>query len=392
MLFYLSCLLKASLSFIILTKFISEFTVDTALIVFVSLQIILLDYIIFKDNDIPVKRISFSLSYLKKLDRYLFSLPGSVSYMIPVSVLSLFCGSLFFFVSPLYSHEHIVIPDLKGLKQYSADTNFMSFDGYLISYFKIKYNKDISRGEARKIIKDALKNKSEYAIAANDMAIAKINSVNIGAADNYEEKYNECVIKLQNTIQSMRIINGSVKRHAPEMMPATHAPFIKRDNAGSDAKYLETQHRAVSLKQSSLAVQSSKPELINAKEVKKIEMPICPAQVKPKCGTKRAVLLPFKNKAKKGGAGSNIVASEENAVYSIKNYLSYKGFSVISGADVSGVCFNLDNLDKSTINELAAKFGADYIVTGSIDADANAYLKVIDASNHKIYNSFDCLN
>lgn len=351
MLFYLSCLLKASLSFIILTKFISEFTVDTSLVVFVSLQIILLDYIIFKDNDIPLKRISFSLSYLKKLDRYLFSLPGSVSYMIPISVLSLFCGSLFFFVSPLYSHEHIVIPDLKGLKQYSADTNFMSFDGYLISYFKIKYNKDISRGEAHKIIKDALKNKSEYAIASNDKAIAKINSVNIGAADNFEEKYNECIIKLQNTIQSMRVINSGVNRHAPEMMPA-----------------------AVELK---------------AKEVK---IPACREQAKPKYGTKRAVLLPFKNKAKKGATGDSITNSEENAAYSIKNYLSHKGFSVISGADVAGVCFNLDNLDKSTINELAAKFGADYIVTGSIDADANAYLKVIDASSHKIYNSFDCLN
>lgn len=352
MLFYLSCLLKASLSFIILTKFISEFTVDTSLVVFVSLQIILLDYIIFKDNDIPLKRISFSFSYLKKLDRYLFSLPGSVSYMIPVSVLSLFCGSLFFFVSPLYSHEHIVIPDLKGLKQYSADTNFMSFDGYLVSYFKIKYNKDISRGEARKIIKDALKNKSEYAVAANDMAIAKINSVNIGATDNFEEKYNQCITKLQNTIQSMRVINAGVKRQAPKMMPAA-------------------------------------VKLIKAKEVEKIKIPLCPEQAKPKYGTKRAVLLPFKNKAKKGGSITN---SEENAAYSIKNYLSHKGFSVISGAEVAGVCFNLDNLDKSTINELASKFGADYIVTGSIDADANAYLKVIDASSHKIYNSFDCLN
>ncbi len=392
MLFYLSCLLKASLSFIILTKFISGFTVDTSLVVFVSLQIILLDYIIFKDNDIPVKRISFSFSYLKKLERYIFLWPGLFASIVPVSVLSLFCGSLFFFVSPLYSHEHIVIPDLKGLKQYSADTNFMSFDGYLISYFKIKYNKDISRGEARKIIKDALKNKSEYVIAANDKAIAKINSVNIGGADNFEKKYNECIIKLQNTIQSMRIINGSVKRHATEMMPAAHAPVIKRYNAGPAAKCPETHGKAGSLKQSSLAVQSSKSELINAKEVKKIEMSVCSAQAKPKCGTKRAVLLPFKNKAKKGGASGSITTSEENAVYSIKNYLSYKGFSVISGADVAGVCFNLDNLDKSTINELAARFGADYIVTGSIDADANAYLKVIDASNHKIYNSFDCLN
>jgi hypothetical protein len=302
--------------------------------------------------------------------------------MIPVSVLSLFCGSLFFFVSPLYSHEHIVIPDLKGLKQYSADTNFMSFDGYLISYFKIKYNKDISRGEARKIIKDAFKNKSEYAVTANDTAIAKINSVNIGAADDFEYKYNECVTKLQNTIHSLRIINGGVKRHAPEMLSATHSSAVKINNTCLAVSCAKSSSRtADGFKKSSLAVQSSSAVLNKLKT---------PVEAKLKRGTKRAVLLPFKNKNKQAGAAAAI--SEENAIYSIKNYLTHKGFSVVSGADVAGVCFNLDKLDKSTINELAAKFDADYVVTGSIDAESNAYLKVIDASNHKLYNSFDCLN
>ncbi len=414
MLFYLSCLLKASLSFIILTKFITEFTVDTSLIVFVSLQIILLDYIIFKDNDIPASRVSFSISYLKKLEPYLFlwrhdddndayngglkfkvtrsaglnkssgrtaikknpaaklkinsapepisSLrPGFFTVIMPFSILSLFCGSLFFFVSPLYSHEYIVIPDLKGLKPYSAETNFMSFDGYLVSYFKIKYNKDISRGEAHKIIKGALKNKSEYVIASNDKAIAKINSVNIVGPDNFKEKYNECIIKLQNTIQSLKIINGGQKRYDSETPPfSSKNSLIKNDNAVS---------RIVCVKTSGWKSKSNR--------------------------TKRAVILPFKNKVKTRTADvsdDKIAFVEGNTAYSIKNYLSHKGFSVISGADVAGVCFNLDNLDKSTVNELAAKFSADYIVTGSIDADLNAYLKVIEASSYKVYNSFDCLN
>lgn len=440
MLFYLSCLLKASLSFIILTKFISDFTVDTSLIVFTSLQIILLDYIIFKDNDTAVKHISFSLSYLKKLERYLFlwsvdnhaynnanngaikfktirsvnsknynrngrkletvktancksntaemsesigaPRPGLFAFTVLVSVLSFFCGSLFFFVSPLYSHEHVVIPDLKGLKQYSAGTNFMSFDGYLISYFKIKYNKDISRGEARKIIKDTLKNKSGYAVTTNDAAIDRINSVNICTTDDFEYKYNQCIAKLQNTIHSLRAINSGVERHTPEILSVAYSSAVKIGNTCSNISRANTSSpMANGFKKSRLAVRSSST---------KINKPKNPVEAKLKRGTKCAVLLPFKNKNKQiGGAAANI---EENAIYGIKNYLAHKGFCVISGADVAGVCFNLDKLDKFTINELSAKFDADYIITGSIDAESNAYLKVIDASNHKLYNSLDCLN
>jgi hypothetical protein len=85
-------------------------------------------------------------------------------------------------------------------------------------------------------------------------------------------------------------------------------------------------------------------------------------------------------------------SEEEGALIEAKKTLAGKGFSVVSGAEISGVCFNLDNLNKSTVRTLAKKFDANYIITGSIADGADARFKIIDASANKTFSSFDSLN
>ncbi|HBC73603.1 MAG: hypothetical protein A2008_06260 [Candidatus Wallbacteria bacterium GWC2_49_35] len=377
MLFYLSFMLKAVLAFSILAKFISGFMVDTSFIVFLSAQIIMLDYVIFKDREMARKNISISFSYLNDIMKYLyigdvrfdkkfsgglktagkqFSILGFIS---AATVSSFLCGSIFFFASPLYSQENITIPDLSGLKQFTAETNFMSFEGYIISYFKIKYDREISRGEARKIVKSAFKKKSAYEKISNDEAIAKVNSAKIGADyEEFDKKYSECVIKLRNTIDSIRKINGHMVR---EGSGACACP-----NRCSKKSY-----RIIKLS----ACQ---------KKAGRVTDKIC--RIDAKYNVKRVVLLPFKKKANVSGS------EEESAFIEAKKTLADKGFSVVSGADIAGVCFNLDNLNKSTVRTLAKKFDANYIITGSIADGADASLKIIDAAANKTFSSFDCLN
>ncbi|HNY11145.1 MAG TPA: hypothetical protein PKK26_06095 [Candidatus Wallbacteria bacterium] len=60
-----------------------------------------------------------------------------------------------FLSSPLLSKSGIAIPDISSLKPYSSGTHFMSLEGYVISYVRVNYGKEISPAEARKIIRAA---------------------------------------------------------------------------------------------------------------------------------------------------------------------------------------------------------------------------------------------
>lgn len=377
MLFYLSFMLKAVLAFSVLARFISGFMVDTSFIVFLSAQIVMLDYIIFKDREMARKNISISFSYLNDIMKYLytgdagfdkkfgaglkaasrqFSILGFIS---AATVSSLLCGSVFFFASPLYSQENITIPDLSGLKQFTADTNFMSFEGYIISYFKIKYDREISRGEARKIVKSAFKKKSAYETVDNGEAIAKVNSAKIGSSVEFEKQYNDCVIKLRNTIDSIRKING----------------HTVREGSGACIRTEKSPETLCTKSKSSACVKMQCC----------IKNKVCSGH--SKYNMKRAVLLPF---SKKTGVSAS---DEEKAVKEAMKRLADNGFSVISGADVAGVCFNLDNLNRSTVRNLAKKFDANYIVTGSIAGGrSDTEFKIIDAARNKSCGSFECIN
>lgn len=383
MLFYLSCLLKAILAFTALAKFISGFSVDTSLILFVSIQILTLDYLTFKDNGLGRKNITMSLSYLDGLMKYLYTgnphfdkkfrsrlqksekLSGKAVFVSSVTIACFLFGSLVFFVSPLYSHESAVPPDLCGLKQYTADTNFMSFEGYIISYYKIKYGVDISRGEARKIVKASRKRTSEAEKVSNDDAIAAVNSVRIGAECDFDKKYEELLTRLRNTLNSVRKINAG--------------GVILEDRSNRVRAYEacgpESAPGSPSLAVLSVSGEKSEFKKSNAH---------CAAM--KKYNARRVVLLPFKDEC---GAP----ASEGNPAFAAaKKELADKGYSVVSGADIAGVCFNLDNIDRAKVRELAKKFDANYIVTGASFSCHKPAIKIIDATSGKKFVSLERLN
>lgn len=92
---------------------------------------------------------------------------------ISAAVLSLLFvfGAAAVFSAPLYSAENVSIPDLSGIKPFSREANYMSLEGFVICHCRINYGVDISRGEARKMIKEqkkALKASARAKSAAAD--------------------------------------------------------------------------------------------------------------------------------------------------------------------------------------------------------------------------------
>ncbi len=77
---------------------------------------------------------------------------------LSVLVFSLAIGTVLFLVLPSFSSDSIIIPDLTGIKPFTAEANYMSLEGYVASYC-LMHGRAISRGEARKLVKEALKSR-----------------------------------------------------------------------------------------------------------------------------------------------------------------------------------------------------------------------------------------
>ena len=64
---------------------------------------------------------------------------------------------LFNFCAPSFSNENIQLPDLSKIRPFSAAANYMSLEGFVASYCRVNYGMDLSRGEARRMVKENLK-------------------------------------------------------------------------------------------------------------------------------------------------------------------------------------------------------------------------------------------
>ncbi|HOD42696.1 MAG TPA: hypothetical protein PKL57_19255, partial [Candidatus Wallbacteria bacterium] len=284
MLFLLSCLLKSCLSFLTLVTLFSDYKADSILVVFISAQILTLDYFIFLNNEIPY----FDFSFFKTLNLFTFKRKFAA-----ISSACLMIGSMCFFVSPLYSGENICIPELKNLKQYTADTNFMSFDGYIVSHFKIRYGKDISRGEARKIVKEYFKKKSKFQTVDNSQVISGINAVKADINPALIEKWRNNEDKCRNILTSLKNMESG-GAHALKTLKTAPALEVKEtakpktDCPGKDIK-IKTVHTGI-------AVDKTRPE-----KLEKTQTPPEPIEITGGEGSffnsKRVVLLPFKASA-----------------------------------------------------------------------------------------------
>ncbi|EKD55693.1 MAG: hypothetical protein ACD_59C00070G0002 [uncultured bacterium] len=76
----------------------------------------------------------------------------STLFLVSLSILVLFN-----FCAPSFSTENVQLPDLSKIRPFSADANYMSLEGFVTSYCRINYGMDLSRGEARRMVKENFK-------------------------------------------------------------------------------------------------------------------------------------------------------------------------------------------------------------------------------------------
>ncbi len=101
------------------------------------------------------------------------------SAVLSVMTLCFAVGSVMFLVLPSFSSDYIIIPDLTGIRPFTAEANYMSLEGYVASYC-LAHGRAISRGEARMMVKEALKAKKVTVTQLVDeekkIVLSKMNS------------------------------------------------------------------------------------------------------------------------------------------------------------------------------------------------------------------------
>jgi len=215
----------------------------------------------------------------------------------------------------------------------------------------VNYAREISRGEARKIVKSILKklkNNEKEALIQNDKAISRVNEVKEELSPEKfklrEENENKCR-EILNYLKS-KDVKISVKNvEEPPAAPVKNAIASKADVMSGIIVEKPVKHEEFLKPEAVAAIKKSGAINIFGKNAKYNE--------------KRIVLLPFKNSSGDGDAAENIF-------HCIERYFKERGYDVISGAGISGICFNLDYLDKDKLSEIAEKFDANFIITGKI--------------------------
>lgn len=74
-------------------------------------------------------------------------------------------GAVTIYAIPSFSAgDSITIPDIRGLKPFSADTNYMSYEGFVATYLRM-HGREVTRAEARSLVKQLLSMKDEAPLA-----------------------------------------------------------------------------------------------------------------------------------------------------------------------------------------------------------------------------------
>lgn len=229
------------------------------------------------------------------------------------------------FAAPSFSYqEDIKIAGLENIKPFSAESNFMSLEGYVISYCRINYGVEISRGEARKYIKASKKN-------------------NAGGS----------------SIEPAALNVSTTSEQVTELAAAS-APAVEHS---SGVIYVQQENNKTfkPLENNSLTAE-------NEKQAKKV------------------LIFPFKNKTGNKNANSlvnkrlnNYFKSRgmkplpvKNAELLLRNVSEIKCYPVNQPGVIKAVAvknkIKLDpaKMSEDEMNALAKKMGADYIITGEI--------------------------
>ena len=209
------------------------------------------------------------------------------------ALLVLFTFSLLYALPSFCEETEVTLPDISAIRPFSAEANYMSLEGFVMSYCRVTCGRDISRGEARKLIKESRR-------AHKNIEAPLSASVSVEQAPAPEKTlHSDIVIERPKTSYSDKVA----------------------------AKYKEfTEYR------------QNKSEM--------------------RLEAKKVVILPFRN----------IVDEHTPAVeyvsYYTEKFFRSKGYEtiVLSEKDI-----DVESLGRTALNEIAAKYGADLVVTGDIN-------------------------
>jgi len=80
-------------------------------------------------------------------------------------------GLVMIFVIPSFSSDDVIrIPDIRGIKPFSSEANYMSLEGFVATYCRM-HGHEITRAEARKLVKAALAGNFDTAVIVKDEAV-----------------------------------------------------------------------------------------------------------------------------------------------------------------------------------------------------------------------------
>lgn len=231
---------------------------------------------------------------------------------LSVLIFCLAIGTVMFLVLPSFSSDYIVIPDLTGIKPFTAEANYMSLEGYVASYC-LSRGRAISRGEARKLVKEALKPRGAV-ISKPCAAAVKTYTVN-------DCGYRAAECPAETTIVDCRP-DCSCSACAQPLTIERYNQMLKN--------YRSRSANTISVRPGRLTY-----------------------------GRGRVAVLPFTNKSGSAEASSrvyNAVADE------FKN----KGYSVIDVSRVTNLISNPEGLSEYELARIAQCLEADMIVCGEI--------------------------
>jgi|GEM_PF-3949410 len=260
-----------------------------------------------------------------------------------------FCVSIaiaLFQVVPSFSNDGITVPNLSGLKPFTAETNYMSLEGYVISFCRA-HGQEISRGEARKIVKEAKKSSVTLSTTGKPKQSRRENEIcehqkcnshsHYGCAECYGAAACRSCGQQNLAIESEKALKTNCNAQEPEQKPVCQSISCSAGSCGNhNIKYDISGYRYNSLRTS-----SDRPGRIHF-------------------GAGRVVVIPFKNNTSNNEAGVKVF----NA---IADEFRSKGYAVVDPERVATYVTDPSNLNECDLARISNQFEADMIITGDIN-------------------------
>jgi len=297
MLKWLSLVLKSTLTLSVLSLFAGS-DISMSLIMMQALTVLSLDFLLESESGMIV------VSDIKK--RIGERARSEKNASATACVVAVAFGALMFYTVPSFSGESMVIPDITNIQPYSKDANYMSLEGFVATYIRMHYGKEISRGEARKLVKAALK------------------------AQKYEPKVSDAEETIRDVDEGVKVVVKN-RRSRPVEVASKQEPL--------EINRMKHQEIMNEYKYKSSIVEEMKTAMVCKKKV---------------------VILPFRNHTGDNSAVSRVSAE-------IADEFRHRGYAVVEPQQIKQrIPENFHSICENNLADMAVAYGADMIVTGDI--------------------------